>query len=158
MPAWMTSELRDEAPVPIPSAASSSQTSRPESASARATASPTTPAPITTHSTFSVMARTSAVPPRASTRMQPVLVLTVAAHADGADQRRMQHVGCKPLAAAHVTADPVEPRPGMAGAGQCGHLLRGETVRDQAPVDVLGEPVPFDPVQQLARPFRTQHV
>src|SRR5918996_4423580 len=50
MPAWMTSELRELAWVPIASSASRITTSRPASASARATARPTTPAPITTAS------------------------------------------------------------------------------------------------------------
>src|SRR5476651_2518972 len=53
MPAWMTSELRELVPVPIPSADSRMMTSRPARASARATARPTTPAPITTQSTVS---------------------------------------------------------------------------------------------------------
>src|SRR5215475_13135462 len=50
----MTSELRDEVSVPIVPAASRMITSRPASASSRATASPITPAPATTHSTFSI--------------------------------------------------------------------------------------------------------
>ena len=53
MPAWITSLLRDEVSVPMPSAASRTITSRPASASARATARPTTPAPTTTQSTDS---------------------------------------------------------------------------------------------------------
>ena len=40
MPAWITSLLRDEVSVPMPSAASSTITSRPASARARATARP----------------------------------------------------------------------------------------------------------------------
>src|SRR6185369_16088730 len=54
MPAWITSELRELVCVPIASSASRITTSRPASASARATARPTTPAPITTHSTLSM--------------------------------------------------------------------------------------------------------
>src|SRR3954447_8734945 len=53
MPAWMTSLLREEVSVPIPSAASRMITSRPACARARATARPTTPAPTTTQSTSS---------------------------------------------------------------------------------------------------------
>src|SRR6516225_2652565 len=55
MPAWITSLLRDEVTVPMPSAASSTITSRPACASRRAIASPITPAPMTTHSTFSIL-------------------------------------------------------------------------------------------------------
>ena len=47
MPAWITSLLRDEMPVPIAPAASATTTSAPAPAAARATASPTTPAPTT---------------------------------------------------------------------------------------------------------------
>src|SRR5580704_12009456 len=47
MPAWITSLLREEIPVPIAPAASATTTSAPVSAAARATASPTTPAPTT---------------------------------------------------------------------------------------------------------------
>src|SRR5215213_739605 len=47
MPAWMTSLLREEIPVPIPFARSATITAWPRWASARATASPTTPAPTT---------------------------------------------------------------------------------------------------------------
>src|ERR1700690_4392253 len=54
MPAWITSLLRDEVTVPTLSAASRMTTSRPACASRRATARPTTPAPITTHSTLSI--------------------------------------------------------------------------------------------------------
>jgi hypothetical protein len=54
MPAWITSELRDEVTVPIASAASRTITSRPAWARRRATARPITPAPITTHSTLSI--------------------------------------------------------------------------------------------------------
>src|SRR5665213_1785175 len=54
MPAWITSLLREEVTVPIPSAASSTITSRPACASRRATARPMTPAPMTTHSTLSI--------------------------------------------------------------------------------------------------------
>src|SRR5262245_50935826 len=53
MPAWITSELRELVCVPIASSASTITTSRPSRASARATARPTTPAPITTASSFS---------------------------------------------------------------------------------------------------------
>src|SRR5712672_3188606 len=54
MPAWITSLLREDVTVPIPSAASRMITSRPACASRRATARPITPAPITTHSTLSI--------------------------------------------------------------------------------------------------------
>src|SRR5512134_3357222 len=54
MPAWMTAELRELVWVPIASSASRITTSRPAMASARATARPTTPAPITTASSFSM--------------------------------------------------------------------------------------------------------
>src|ERR1700744_5137833 len=53
MPAWITSLLREDVSVPIPSAASRMITSRPAIARARATARPTTPAPTTTQSTSS---------------------------------------------------------------------------------------------------------
>src|SRR5687768_6334205 len=53
MPAWITSELRELVWLPIASSASRMTTSRPAIASARATARPTTPAPITTASSFS---------------------------------------------------------------------------------------------------------
>src|SRR5262245_32672548 len=52
----MTSELRELVCVPIASSASRTRTSRPDTARARATASPTTPAPITTASTRSIIA------------------------------------------------------------------------------------------------------
>src|SRR3546814_17984416 len=55
MPAWITSLFRELVPVPIMSALSSTITSRPAIASRRATASPTTPAPITTQATRSVI-------------------------------------------------------------------------------------------------------
>src|SRR5688500_2381042 len=51
----MTPLLRAEVIVPGCDSASSSRTSRPASANARATASPTTPAPTTTHSTRSAI-------------------------------------------------------------------------------------------------------
>src|SRR6185436_2761212 len=54
MPAWITSELRELVCVPMASSPSRMTTSRPARASARATASPTTPAPITTASTLSM--------------------------------------------------------------------------------------------------------
>src|SRR3954471_21949819 len=54
MPAWITSLLRDEVTVPMPSAASRTMTSRPACASRRATARPITPAPMTTQSTLSI--------------------------------------------------------------------------------------------------------
>src|SRR5262245_5283310 len=47
MPAWITSLLREEMPVPMPSACSATITSWPAIAAARATASPITPAPTT---------------------------------------------------------------------------------------------------------------
>src|SRR6185436_8282839 len=53
MPAWITSELRELVWVPMASSASRITTSRPDMARARATARPTTPAPITTASSFS---------------------------------------------------------------------------------------------------------
>src|SRR6478609_1776090 len=53
MPAWITSELRELVCVPIASSPSRITTSRPARASSRATARPTTPAPITTASSFS---------------------------------------------------------------------------------------------------------
>ena len=53
MPAWMTSLLRELVPLPMQSVDSSRITSRPAAASWRATASPITPAPITTQSTRS---------------------------------------------------------------------------------------------------------
>src|SRR4029077_7278675 len=55
MPAWITSELRELVCVPIASSASRITTSRPAMASARATARPTRPAPITMHSTLSML-------------------------------------------------------------------------------------------------------
>src|ERR1051326_8075303 len=54
MPAWMTSLLRELVPEPISVSCSRISTSRPLRASARAMASPTTPAPITTHSISSI--------------------------------------------------------------------------------------------------------
>src|SRR6266568_2388724 len=60
MPAWMTSELRELVCVPMASSPSRITTSRPARASARATARPTTPAPMTTASSFS----TQQPPPR----------------------------------------------------------------------------------------------
>ncbi len=47
MPAWITSLLRDEMPVPICPSASATITSWPRSAAARPIASPITPAPTT---------------------------------------------------------------------------------------------------------------
>ncbi|KAG1310508.1 hypothetical protein G6F63_016369 [Rhizopus arrhizus] len=52
----MTSELRELVPVPMASVASATSTSRPDWASARAIARPTTPAPMTTQSTSTLMA------------------------------------------------------------------------------------------------------
>src|SRR4030095_3028438 len=66
MPAWMTSELRELVWVPMASSASRITTSRPDTASARATASPTTPARITTASGFSTRQ-----PPFEEERPQP---------------------------------------------------------------------------------------
>src|SRR3954465_12105894 len=57
MPAWMTSEFRELVCVPMASSASRTTTSRPDRARARATARPTTPAPRTTASTFSMRGR-----------------------------------------------------------------------------------------------------
>jgi hypothetical protein len=51
MPAWMTSELRDDVPVPMALAASITRTSFPFRAKAAATDKPTAPAPTTTTST-----------------------------------------------------------------------------------------------------------
>ena len=45
--AWITSELRDDTPLPMPRVASATITSWPLSAAARAMASPTMPAPTT---------------------------------------------------------------------------------------------------------------
>ena len=56
MPAWITSLLRELVWLPIRRSASSTITSRPACASVRATASPTTPAPTTTHSVRSIAA------------------------------------------------------------------------------------------------------
>ena len=47
MPAWITSLLREETPLPMPPVASATITLCPRRASARATASPITPAPMT---------------------------------------------------------------------------------------------------------------
>src|SRR5713101_6214931 len=47
MPAWITSLLREEMPLPIPDDCSAITTSWPASAAARATTSPMTPAPMT---------------------------------------------------------------------------------------------------------------
>src|ERR1700683_3029631 len=52
----MTSLLRELTPVPTASSASTTTTSRRARASARATARPTTPVPITRHSTASMAA------------------------------------------------------------------------------------------------------
>ena len=54
MPAWITSLLRELAPVPMWSSLSTTMTSRPSRAKARAAASPRTPAPMTRHSTASI--------------------------------------------------------------------------------------------------------
>ena len=54
MPAWMTSLLRELVPVPKVGAESRTRTCLPLRASSLATASPTTPAPITTHSALSL--------------------------------------------------------------------------------------------------------
>src|SRR5712671_2076535 len=61
MPAWITSLLRDDVTVPIPSAASRTITSRPACARRRATARPITPAPVTTHSTLSIRSSDPAI-------------------------------------------------------------------------------------------------
>src|SRR5271163_3908034 len=55
MPAWMTSLLREDVSVPMPSAASRMMTARPACARARATARPTTPAPTTMQSMSSTL-------------------------------------------------------------------------------------------------------
>src|SRR4051794_35072640 len=47
MPAWITSLLREETPLPMPPVASATITSWPASAASRAIARPTTPAPMT---------------------------------------------------------------------------------------------------------------
>jgi hypothetical protein len=54
MPAWITSEWREEVPDPMCDAASNTTTSLPRRASSLATARPTTPAPTTTASTLSM--------------------------------------------------------------------------------------------------------
>lgn len=56
MPAWMTWLLRELVPVPKVGAESRTRTSLPLRESSLATASPTTPAPITTHSALSLAA------------------------------------------------------------------------------------------------------
>src|SRR6476646_6197543 len=61
IPAWITSLLRDDVAVPIPSAASRTITSRPARANRRATARPITPAPITTPSTLSIRSSDPAI-------------------------------------------------------------------------------------------------
>src|SRR6267142_5311591 len=72
MPAWITSLLREDVTVPIPSAASRMITSRPAWARRRATARPTTPAPITTHSTLSICSSDPAlVEDRSDPRLTP---------------------------------------------------------------------------------------
>ena len=53
-PDGRTRVLRDDVPVPMSPAASTSTTSIPDLASFRATARPTTPAPMTTHSILSI--------------------------------------------------------------------------------------------------------
>src|SRR5438105_13782256 len=63
MPAWITSLLRELAPVPKRPAASRIRTSRPRSASSRATASPTTPAPTTITSALSIRRQCSGLAP-----------------------------------------------------------------------------------------------
>src|SRR5271168_400940 len=67
MPAWMTSLLRELTPVPMASSASTT-TSRPVRANARATARPTTPAPMTRHSTASMVAFSASGRRRSTTR------------------------------------------------------------------------------------------
>src|SRR4051812_44893362 len=47
MPAWITSLLREDTPLPMPPVVSATITPWPRKASARAIASPTTPAPMT---------------------------------------------------------------------------------------------------------------
>src|SRR5690242_396014 len=47
MPPWITSELREDTPLPMPPVASATMTSWPARAAARAIARPTTPAPMT---------------------------------------------------------------------------------------------------------------
>src|SRR5579864_4167590 len=54
MPEWITSLLRELAPVPKRSSASRISVSCPRSASSRATARPMTPAPMTTAATSSI--------------------------------------------------------------------------------------------------------
>src|SRR6266481_8075550 len=68
MPAWITSLLREDVAVPIPSAASRMITSRPAWASRRATARPITPVPITTHSTLSIRSSDSGLWPHGGVR------------------------------------------------------------------------------------------
>src|SRR5581483_4446775 len=62
MPAWTTSLLRELVSLPKPAAASRTSVSRPQRAAARATASPMTPAPITTTSTSSIETKCSHSP------------------------------------------------------------------------------------------------
>src|SRR5437879_12601930 len=71
MPAWITSLLREDVTVPMPSAASSTITSRPARASRRATARPITPAPITTHSTLSIRGSDPGLLPNRPVRWRP---------------------------------------------------------------------------------------
>src|SRR5689334_21260739 len=103
MPAWMTSELRELVCVPIASSASSTMTSRPASANSRAMARPTTPAPTTTASTWSMAyqpleAKDTRGGERRGARHRPRRAVEQGAEkraeeraggeADGADQRR----------------------------------------------------------------------
>src|SRR3984957_18270691 len=64
----MTSLLRELTPVPMSSSASTTTTSRRALASARASARPTTPAPITRHSTASMAAFSASGRRRSTTR------------------------------------------------------------------------------------------
>src|SRR3954471_13790296 len=61
MPAWITSLLREDTPLPMPPVASATITSWPASAACRAMARPTTPAPIT-RTCIAVLVARSAYP------------------------------------------------------------------------------------------------
>src|SRR5271166_6233947 len=75
----MTSLLRELAPEPMTRSLSSTTTSRPERASARAIARPTTPAPITRHSTESMGRKPSSA--EQSDEFSSASLFAVGAHA-----------------------------------------------------------------------------
>ncbi len=97
-------------------------------------------------------------PPGQRGEMPPVLVLAVAADADSADQRRMQHIGGEPLRPPDLPAHPIEPRPRMARPRQRRDAFRRQPIGDQSPVHVVAEPVLRDPSQELLRRRPAQHV